>query len=453
MTGRPYSHSQRPTREASPKMLGRPVRSAFIPVDPDPDFSGMVSGVGNATNARYFATGFDTTTEVLQVTVTTSDVNAFVYLWVHAQGECAAWARSPTNITPGWSWDMIPTGAFDLTGHMITSLVAPRNKPPAPAQAGGTFVIGGFTGSQSFKLRVTSTTFSWNMKAGDVLLSWAYFGQVNVSVLELLTVNRQIYGRSGLTSTNNTGVARDFVVPTGVSSLLVELRGGGRGVNATVDTGFAAGAIVAGTLGVTPGETLRIYAGHSGSLSSNVGTPIVEGWPDGGPRGPNSGVGSSPGGGGAGSSQIRKNPFTIADRVVIAGGAGGERGGGAGGHPSGATGPNGSGGFAAVGGTGGSQTAGGIGGASGGGEPIGGTDGTQAIGGTGGRGSGSTAGNGGGGGGGGYWGGGGGGGSIQSVPFGAASGGGGSSYVGGLSSVTTNSTGGNGPDGLVTLTW
>lgn len=148
------------------------------------------------------------------------------------------------------------------------------------------------------------------------------------------------------------GVAQEFVVPAGVTSLTAELVGGTGG-----SSGGQAGGnpgVVNATFSVTPGSTLGIYVGGSASGST-------AGWNGGG-----SGVNGSGGGGGA--TDIRLNGSGLSNRLLVAAGGGGAGAssrngtGGAGGNASQA-------GGAATdvggnhGGSAGNTTAGGLGGA------------------------------------------------------------------------------------------
>lgn len=201
-----------------------------------------------------------------------------------------------------------------------------------------------------------------------------------------------------------TGAYQTYVVPAGVSSLILEVWGaqGGEGGN---------GGYAKGTVSVTPGETLRIYVGGQGIFNNYCNQAANQG------AGFNGGGGANCYGmGGGGATDIRRSPYGLADRIIVAGGGGG-RGveGGSGGAGGGLIGQS---GF--------------------GGTVPNGTGGTQSAGGTVSTGSGSGAlGQGGyqlnyyswagsGGGGGGYYGGGSGG---SPVGGNAAAGGGGSSYV------------------------
>ena len=218
-----------------------------------------------------------------------------------------------------------------------------------------------------------------------------------------------------------TGSAQTFIVPAGVTSVIIEAWGAQGGGSYGGNGGYASG-----TLSVTPGQALAIYVGGQG------GTNAAAGWNGGGLGGYDLQNGGATSGGGGGASDVRAGGVS----VIIAGGGGGaciEGGenapGGTGGGMSGSNAPN---CINAIGGAGGTQSGPGI-------------VFTTSRGAT--SGSGSQGGNGssavqawaGGGGGGGYFGGAGGT-STQDHPAGyGAGGGGGSSYIGGVSGGTTQS--------------
>ncbi|MDI6787839.1 MAG: fibronectin type III domain-containing protein, partial [Planctomycetota bacterium] len=232
------------------------------------------------------------------------------------------------------------------------------------------------------------------------------------------------YGR-GWIQFDYTGSQQTWIVPAGVTSIQVDVRG----AQGTFNGGN--GARVQTTLSVTPGETLYIYIG--GRSVNYIG-----GYNGGGSTG-----GGLGGGGGGGASDIRQQG-TTPTRIVIAGGGGGYGFGGAvggAGGQNGTAGDNGTGGVG--GGGGGTQSAGGSGG-NGGGSGSSGADGSLHIGGTGGHGSAGA----GGGGGGGYYGGGGGGGTSSGTNGG---GGGGSSYSAGTG--TTYTTGYQSGNGQIIITY
>ena len=232
------------------------------------------------------------------------------------------------------------------------------------------------------------------------------------------------------------GGSQSWTVPPCVTSINVTVAGGEGGGS----TG-GNGAVISGTLNVTPGQTITGTAGGAGTAGTSGGGS------NGGGSGQNSGIGW-PSYGGGGASTLVVGGTTM----VVAGGGGGVGGGptfgagGAGGCPNGANGGDSYGDA----GTGGTATAGGIGGppwTAGGGAGGNGTAGTGGAGGID-----VNYGNGpGGGGGGGVFGGGGGGSDNISLTsaMGGGGGGGGSSLVpGGWGCAQTN----NGA-GYITITY
>jgi hypothetical protein len=238
-----------------------------------------------------------------------------------------------------------------------------------------------------------------------------------------------------------TGAAQTFRVPVGVKSLTVVALGAeGGGTSEPSGDGFGFGGRVFAVIPVRPGETLRVLVGGEGSGAA--------GGFNGGANGGSGNTSSDYDGfGGGGASDVREDGTRLKDRILVAGGGGGESPynyvydsyGGSGGGPIGGAGggaPSGHHG-SGTGGKGGTQHKGGLGGVGGLGSPIGSNGGAGALGtgGVGGNGAnnGGYSGVGGGGGGGGYYGGGGGGGGAGWDGFSfsgyGGGGGGGSSYV------------------------
>ena len=229
-----------------------------------------------------------------------------------------------------------------------------------------------------------------------------------------------------------TGSEQNFTVPAGVRHVTVRAYGAS-------SRGSAGGGYVKATIPVTPGESLAVFVG--GNSSGNAG-----GFNGGGNGGaaPHGG----PGNGGAGASDLRQGGSALANRVVVAGGEGGDSGGGF--HAGGAGGGliGGSGAPPKIGGAGGSQSAGGAGGKVCG--PFGcngGKSGTLGIGGNGE--SINLAAVAGGGGGGGYYGGGGG---ATAGGSDGGGGGGGSSYTEPSARNVINQQGGS-TAGLIIISW
>lgn len=202
----------------------------------------------------------------------------------------------------------------------------------------------------------------------------------------------------------NGVTTQSWVVPAGVSNIVIRMRGGGGGGYASGYGG--AGATVQGWIAVTSLETLSVIIGLGGENSSLANATVPGGWPGGG-TGKVGNIGTASGAGGYSALYRGTNLICLA---AGGGGSGYFSAGGAGGSLTGQTGgyytTNG------VAGTGGSQTAGGV------------TNGAALSGGAGLSISGTNAG--GGGGGGGKYGGGGG---NAPIPTSGGGGGGGSCDV------------------------
>lgn len=263
-----------------------------------------------------------------------------------------------------------------------------------------------------------------------------------------LTHNEANFSYNGYHVTGASMAPQDFIVPTDVTSIVVDCYGA-RGSNAfgSSKRGGYGGRIVA-SIPVTPGETLKVYTG--GWPRSSGGGSRQQGGGNGGGGGGNQ---SCEGGGGGGATDIRRAPYGLSDRLVVAGGGGGAGcyspggpggtgNGGDGGYPDGLIG----GGTAGPGG-GGTQTAGGAAGTGGDGLNTPGTLGQGGDGGGTGLGLASC----GGGGGGGLYGGGA---ADSDISADSAGGGGGSSGAPGAGVVILDhETGVGTDDGKVIITW
>jgi hypothetical protein len=107
-----------------------------------------------------------------------------------------------------------------------------------------------------------------------------------------------------------TGAAQTWVVPAGVTSVTVEALGAGTPAPGHDDG--AGGGRAEAPFGVTPGQTITVLVGGSGSTFDGSFEPTA-GF-NGGGRGFN---------GGGGASDIRIGGTSLSDRVLVAGGAGG----------------------------------------------------------------------------------------------------------------------------------
>ena len=238
------------------------------------------------------------------------------------------------------------------------------------------------------------------------------------------------------TTFNYSGASVFFTVPADVNQITIEARGGEGGDRSSSNFRSGKGAVIIGTVSVTPGQQLKILVGQKPTTGFNVNDA----------------------GGGSFVTDMSNNP------LVIAGGGGGSgntesdqkhgqagnnggNGAGSGGGTGGTGGNGGNAGNASTGGGGGLTGNGGGGGSLGGRSFTngggGGTDGSDFAGfGGGGFGSGFING----GGGGGYSGGGSGGGGGGGV------GGGGGSFNGGTNQASTTGANANSGNGLVIIT-
>jgi len=277
-------------------------------------------------------------------------------------------------------------------------------------------------GFVSVPASVTPTTQPTTIKAATIsVTAGSTCGSGTITVTDKKN-DKQIVNVSILCSQafSYTGASQTFTVPSGVAQITVDAIGGSGGVSNDIAPGL--GQEVKATVSVTAGEVVNLFVGGAGAAYNLPGF-------NGGGQGS---------GGGGGASDIRIGGTDLSNRVIVAGGGGGDgisEAGGNGGYGSGSPGSDYTfcrdnfGGSVAKGGGGGSQVAPGAGGA---GDTChsgeGGADGalTGGVGGNGGMDQlrGTFVG---GGGGGGYYGGGGGGSN--------AGGGGGSSFV--ESSVAT----------------
>jgi hypothetical protein len=107
------------------------------------------------------------------------------------------------------------------------------------------------------------------------------------------------------TDFNTPGAYQEYTVPDGVHTLTIDLNGAGGGTNG------GRGARVQSLIHVTPGEVLRVYVGGEGGAGAG------KGWNGGG-----RGFGSQQTAGG-GATDIRRAPYGLDDRLVVAGGGGG----------------------------------------------------------------------------------------------------------------------------------
>ena len=271
--------------------------------------------------------------------------------------------------------------------------------------------------------------------------------QVSLTIAAPGFISNSSYLGQGQTFNYISNATQSFTVPSYASTVRVSLSGAGGGgysdgvTNYTYGQGLGgSGALVKGTLNVTPGSTLLINAPSGGRVSANY---PLEGWPGGG----GAGYGFYLFGSGGGYAAIQ---FPLGTYLVIAGAGGGAgnkdfaQGSGGNGGNGGLNGLAGGGPYPGAGGT----TTGGGAGGSGGGLSAGGAGSFL----QGGLGAGGNTPSNGGGGGGGFYGGGGGAGFGNP---GGHGGGGGSSLVTGtgftLDSVITGGGAGQNTNGSVSI--
>jgi hypothetical protein len=300
----------------------------------------------------------------------------------------------------------------------------------------------------------------------------ATIGTANLAASRNDTINKQTF--------HFTGIVQTFQVPSGVDKITITAQGAG--------TPSAPGGLVKATIDVNPGDQLSIVVG--GAPHGKQGG--YNGGADGGACDSGRYGCALHGDGGAGASDVRRGGSELQDRILVAGGAGGQGGpgefhGGAGGQGGGNAGGRGDNGitvgsrhgpFGRVhgggGAGGGSQRRGGTRGAAGKAGYIPGNAGSPGISAIGGAGADNycaicsvsyalLGGGSGGGGGGGYYGGGGGGSGGNNdayIGYGrtgmgsGGGGGGGSSFVApSAQNVSIESGQGSGTNGLIVISW
>lgn len=111
-----------------------------------------------------------------------------------------------------------------------------------------------------------------------------------------------------------TGYPQNFTVPAGVTELTVTL-GHNSSFSGRTDRG-GRGALITSVVPVSPGEVYRIYCGGSGGKGADPNAPGYNG----GGAGKGLTTYTAAGGGG---TDFRAFPYSIDDRMVVAGGGGG----------------------------------------------------------------------------------------------------------------------------------
>ena len=128
-----------------------------------------------------------------------------------------------------------------------------------------------------------------------------------------------IVAQAQTTTFNYTGGAQTYTVPSAVSSLAIDMKGGAGGGAYVSSSSFgpnARGGRVQCNLAVTAGQILYIYVGNVGQNCQNGSPASLAGYNGGG-------VGGTFAAAGGGASDIRVGGTALTNRVVVAGGAGG----------------------------------------------------------------------------------------------------------------------------------
>ncbi len=213
-----------------------------------------------------------------------------------------------------------------------------------------------------------TTSFQAPLSSGDIVVTdapptstdqctaggYARYGFSN----EGLCIGYVLHARAGESSTvfAYTGAEQTFTVPGGVSSVSVTATGAaGGGPSSGTSLTAGRGAVVTGSVAVTPGQVLFVEVGGTGGIPSGG----FNGGGDGATRN------SLSVGGGGGASDVRlvsrASGGSLGSRQIVAAGGGGSAFPAAAGGDAGAAGGN-SPGASTAGGGAGTQTAGGLGG-------------------------------------------------------------------------------------------
>jgi hypothetical protein len=345
-------------------------------------------------------------------TITLTSTSAVSYLWSNA-------ATTQSVDVPAGSYTVTTTDARGCIATSTPSVVSTYPTPTTPTiTAGGPtrFCNGGSVTLSSSP----GSSYAWSNGATTQSVVIAASGSYSVTTTDAngctaisapTTVTAVVPG-TGSRTFGYVGVAEGFVIPECVTSVTIEAYGAQGGPSNSLGMGGYGGLLNA-RLNVQPAATLQVRVGGAGSLCT---TDNTGGFNGGGIANCNgySGTMWFYSGTGGGATDVRVSPFTLDDRVLVAGGGGGagynscsvDDSGGVGGGSTGgqyqSTCPS-----PASAGAGGTQTGGGLGGTYPGGYWGSAGNGAYALGGSGYSTGGSNALEGGGGGGG-YFGGGGG---------------------------------------------
>jgi hypothetical protein len=228
-----------------------------------------------------------------------------------------SWQPDLTRVTRGPRKAVAALVETNLLNHpRLTCRLADQRRRPAVRRsaiwlsigAGVCAVAAATAAPASSATAVTSTfstpgTFSYQVPVGICQVSAIAVGASGGSAADF-----------GLTSADKVALQARGAQATSPST------GGGVHAAQTGGTGVGgAGGSAAATLRVTPGETLVVSVGSTGTDFGDTG---AGGTPDGGPGGASNTTGPS-GSGGGGSSDIRQGGSDLAHRVLVGGGGGG----------------------------------------------------------------------------------------------------------------------------------
>ncbi|MCF8449186.1 MAG: hypothetical protein K9G49_04875, partial [Taibaiella sp.] len=140
---------------------------------------------------------------------------------------------------------------------------------------------------------------------------------LNLTLLVALSLGWNLAATAQTTTFNYTGSVQTYTVPSGVTSLLVDIQGAAGGASYWGGLGGAGGRVQC-QLTVTPGSVLNLYVGGKGANGQSFCATGAGGFNGGASNG---GKYYSASGGGA--SDIRIGGTSLSDRKIVAGGGGG----------------------------------------------------------------------------------------------------------------------------------
>lgn len=167
-------------------------------------------------------------------------------------------------------------------------------------------------GTNSIACTNTPTLSQYGYSSDGGSFSLFYLKDENSSNVTTIN-NKQRYSKVEF---SYNGSYQEYTVPSDINLLQIEAwgaQGGG-------DTG-GKGGFVSAYIPVTPGEILKIYIGGRGVTGTCAGNACMPGGFNGGGNGGGSDI-SSTGHGGGGATDVRKSPYGLSNRIVVAGGGG-----------------------------------------------------------------------------------------------------------------------------------